>query len=184
MGFAGLQLAQGRFLGLGLEPAGLDLFGRQHALGVEPDHAPGLALGLLGLGGLLVDLGPEQGVVELDQRLALLHPGALLHIDPRHPVAREVRTDRGLLARDHEPRGGEPAFQGVGLHLHHHRRTRLLLRGRAGGRLARAWATAAVGQDRRRHREGQHHSPNARRRVLHGHLTPFASGTPCSALAA
>ncbi len=105
MGFAGLQLIERGHGGLGLQAALVDLLAGQHAFLVEAHDTLGFVLGLLGGGGLLVDLGAQQGIVQLHQRLALPDPGPLFHIDLGDAVAGEVGADRGLLAGDQQARG-------------------------------------------------------------------------------
>jgi hypothetical protein len=78
--------------------AGLDGFLREHALAVEALDARGFGLGLGGDRRLLVDLGAQQGGVELDQRLAGADVGAFLDQHARDAVAGEFGADGGFLA--------------------------------------------------------------------------------------
>ncbi len=179
MGFAGLQLVERGFLGLGLQAALVDLLGRDHALDVGAGNALGLVLCLLGGGRLLGDLGAQQGIVELDQRLALLHPGALLHIDLGDPVAGQVGAHGRFFARDQKTRGREPALHLARQDLDHVGGARLL------GIGLRRLRMASAGRDGcRHHRQGQGDARDMRCRFPRSHLTPSASPTPRSALAA
>ncbi len=135
MRLADPEVVERGFLGLGRQPPGVDLLSRQDALGVQSLDPLGLILGLGGLGLLLGDLRPQQGVVQLDDDLALAHPGALLHHHLGHAIAVEVGVDRRLLARHQQAGGHQAAGQrpAVDAHDMHHAR-RSLSGGRRPGR--------------------------------------------------
>ena len=151
-GFLGAQILRRGVLGVGLRPgraggeaAGVDLFLRQQALVVEALDPGRLGVGLVGqdglLGGqsgLLGQLGAQQGVVEVGQRLAGGDPGP--HIDQHlgHAKAGELGENGGVFARNERARRHQAALDQARRHGHHADRPRLLTRALDGLFLAAA----------------------------------------------
>ena len=105
---------------LGGKPARLDLFLREHA-GVVEILDPrcfcfcplGLHRKLVGERCLLLDLRPQQRVVESRQRLAARHPDALLDQHFRHAIAVEIGEHRRVFARHERAGRDQSALNGA-----------------------------------------------------------------------
>ena len=90
----------------------------------------GVGLLLVGQRDLLVELGAQDRRVHLGQRLAGLHPVALVDIELGDPIAGEVRVDGDLVARDQDAGGDDAAGDRAHLDAHDAHRARGLRRGR------------------------------------------------------
>ena len=157
--------------------ARVDLFLGEYALGVETLDPGGLGvrpvgrhLLLLGEGALLIELSPQQRVIQAGQRLARFHPHALIHQNLGHPVAVELGKYGGVFAGNQRPGRGKAALDRARLDIDHAHRPGLL------ARAVRGLFFAARNPGGDQNHRGETKGARRRERLMHGHEAFLAGG--------